>query len=158
MNDGKCQPACRSLKAPDHAANELTIRRLRQGFASSEMGLRGHCKAAIWSRECPLWVKSRHRRGSAECPLYPQKQTLIERVGMSALCQKRTLCAAKKMSLFHHLVGAGRSPEPQDHQKRTFVEVNWMSALCQFETHALEHSRDAVIAQHVQLRIDRSSR
>jgi len=25
-----------------------------------------------------------------ECPLYPQKRTLIERVGMSALCQKRT--------------------------------------------------------------------
>src|SRR5215831_4396838 len=24
------------------------------------------------------------------CPLYPQKRTLIERVGMSALCQKRT--------------------------------------------------------------------
>jgi len=39
----------------------------------------------------------------------------------------------------------------------TFVGANWMSALCQFETHALEHSRDAVIAQHVQSRIDRSS-
>ena len=25
----------------------------------------------------------------ASCPLYPQKRTLIERVGMSALCQKR---------------------------------------------------------------------
>jgi len=27
---------------------------------------------------------------TADCPLYPQKQTSIERVGMSALCQKRT--------------------------------------------------------------------
>ena len=25
-----------------------------------------------------------------ECPLYPQKRTLIERVGMSALCHKQT--------------------------------------------------------------------
>src|SRR5262249_24565071 len=25
-----------------------------------------------------------------QCPLYPQKRTLIEHVGMSALCQKRT--------------------------------------------------------------------
>ena len=28
---------------------------------------------------------------SASCPLYPQKRTLAESVGMSALCQKRTL-------------------------------------------------------------------
>jgi len=33
---------------------------------------------------CPLWG----------CPLYPQKRTLVEQVGMSALCQKRTLCGA----------------------------------------------------------------
>jgi hypothetical protein len=33
---------------------------------------------------------------SAPCPLYPQKQTLIERVGMSAKCQKRTFCAAAR--------------------------------------------------------------
>jgi len=26
-----------------------------------------------------------------QCPLYPQKQTLIERVAMSALCQKRRI-------------------------------------------------------------------
>src|SRR5215831_11241548 len=48
------------------------------------------CTAAIVKRECPLWVKSRHRGTSDQCPLYPQKRTLIERVGMSALCQKRT--------------------------------------------------------------------
>ena len=28
------------------------------------------------------------------CPLYPQKRTLAERVGMSALCQKQTLPTA----------------------------------------------------------------
>jgi len=41
-------------------------------------------------RPCPLWVKSGHRSMSASCPLYPRKRTFIERVGMSALCQKRT--------------------------------------------------------------------
>ena len=39
------------------------------------------------------------------CPLYPQKRTLIERVRMSALCQKRTFCAAAKLSLFDYLIG-----------------------------------------------------
>jgi hypothetical protein len=44
-----------------------------------------------WSGcSCPLWVKSRHRSTSAQCPLYPRKRTLIERLRMSALCQKRT--------------------------------------------------------------------
>ena len=46
--------------------------------------------AAILSRSCPLWVKSGHGRMSDRCPLYPQKRTSVERVGMSALCQKRT--------------------------------------------------------------------
>ena len=29
-------------------------------------------------------------RTSEQCPLYPQKQTLGKRIGMSALCQKQT--------------------------------------------------------------------
>ena len=36
-------------------------------------------------------VKSGHCAVSGRCLLYPQKRTLIERVRMSALCQKRTL-------------------------------------------------------------------
>src|SRR5262249_55923501 len=39
---------------------------------------------------CPLWVISGHFVKSGRCPLYPQKRTLVERVGMSALCQKQT--------------------------------------------------------------------
>ena len=39
---------------------------------------------------CPLWVKSRHRRTSNQCPLYPQKRTSMSTIAMSALCQKRT--------------------------------------------------------------------
>src|SRR5262249_37666111 len=53
------------------------------------------------SRSCPFWVKSRHRIESASCPLCPQKRTLVERVGMSALCQKRT------SRLINHLIGRG---------------------------------------------------
>ena len=34
------------------------------------------CTAAILSRSCPLWVKSRHHGASTQCPLYPQKRTL----------------------------------------------------------------------------------
>src|SRR5215470_2277739 len=41
--------------------------------------------------KCPLWVKSRHRGISNECPLYPQKRTFVTATGMSALCQKRTI-------------------------------------------------------------------
>src|SRR5215471_14146106 len=43
---------------------------------------------------CPLWVKSRHRKGSAECPLYPQKRTSELSRGMSAFDPKRTLAAS----------------------------------------------------------------
>jgi hypothetical protein len=43
---------------------------------------------------CPLWVKSRHRSASSQCPLFPQKRTLVGESWMSALCQKRTFCAA----------------------------------------------------------------
>src|SRR6516162_3412784 len=48
------------------------------------------CIMANSDCQCPLWVKSRHSAQGTRCPLYPQKRTLIERVGMSALCQKRT--------------------------------------------------------------------
>src|SRR5262249_23986894 len=28
------------------------------------------------ARQCPLWVRSRHRGTSNQCPLYPRKRTL----------------------------------------------------------------------------------
>jgi hypothetical protein len=37
-----------------------------------------------------LWVKSRHAALKLQCPLYSQKRTLVERVGMSALGHFRT--------------------------------------------------------------------
>src|SRR6516162_8285602 len=49
-------------------------------------------------RPCPLWVKSGHWGTSEQCPLYPQKRTLISTVVMSALCQKRTLRSATSVS------------------------------------------------------------
>jgi len=56
-------------------------------------------------RHCPLWVNNEHRGTSVQCPLYPQKRTLIERVGMSALCQKQTYAVQQFGQLFDHLVG-----------------------------------------------------
>src|SRR6516164_10022772 len=37
------------------------------------------------NHQCPLRVISRHRKGSTECPLYPQKRTWISTAVMSAL-------------------------------------------------------------------------
>src|SRR5262245_16366606 len=49
--------------------------------------------------QCPLWVISGHRSSSNQCPLYPRKRTLIERLGMSALCQKQTFnCYSTNLS------------------------------------------------------------
>ena len=36
---------------------------------------------------------------SERCPLYPQKQTFVAAIGMSALCQKQTKCNATKRVL-----------------------------------------------------------
>jgi len=37
---------------------------------------------------------------SERCPLYPKMQTFVAATGMSALCQKRTFCAAAELALF----------------------------------------------------------
>src|SRR5262249_60337183 len=48
--------------------------------------------------ECPLWVNNGHQRMSAQCPLYPRKRTLAERIRMSAKCQKQTSALVCVMS------------------------------------------------------------
>jgi len=53
----------------------------------------------------PLWVISGHRSTPTQCPLYPQKRTLVEHVAMSAMCQKRTLAP-----VFDHPVGSVQWP------------------------------------------------
>ena len=45
------------------------------------------------------------RKRNVRCA--PRKRTLELTRQMSALCEKRTFCAAAKMTLFDHLVGAG---------------------------------------------------
>src|SRR5262249_6036391 len=65
------------------------------------------CSTATSGTECPLWVKSRHWGTSDQCPRYPQKRTSVSAIAMSALCQKRTFCAATKIASFDHLVGGG---------------------------------------------------
>jgi len=48
------------------------------------------------------------KQTSAYVRFTPRKRTLVERVGMSALCQKRTHAVHPHGSLFDHLVGAGQ--------------------------------------------------
>src|SRR5262245_683540 len=59
------------------------------------MGSGSVCEAAIRSRSCPLWVINGHDVIKPRCPLYPQKRTLLERVAMSALCQKRAFLISR---------------------------------------------------------------
>src|SRR6516162_4641020 len=68
------------------------------GISNSFYGVNHYPMAFPASGRCLLWVKSEHRNGSAECPLYPRKRTLLSAKGMSALCQKRTM---QKLSEFH---------------------------------------------------------
>jgi hypothetical protein len=63
-------------------AEKFLAQHIRRGVALCVTAKSGH--------ECRLWVKSRHQRMSASCPLYPQKQTLELSHAMSALCQNRT--------------------------------------------------------------------
>src|SRR6516165_271404 len=46
---------------------------------------------------CRLWVRSGHSIMSDACPLYPRKQSLVERFGMSALCHKRTSRSSRRL-------------------------------------------------------------
>ena len=53
------------------------------------------------------WVISGHFVEIRRCPLYPQKRTLAERIGMSALCQKRTY-AVQQIPTYSITVGAAK--------------------------------------------------
>src|SRR5262249_2859540 len=78
-----CHPQGLGLRRPS-----LSGARLQQGFTTGGMGSDRH--STILRTECPLWVNNGHRGKLGECPVYPQKRTSLEPVGMSALCQKRT--------------------------------------------------------------------
>ena len=55
--------------------------KITAGFGYWRNGAQGSSfTAAILSRECPLWVKSRHRNSSVGCPLYPRKRTSVDSV------------------------------------------------------------------------------
>jgi len=94
MNSRRCITA---PKAQEHADNWL----ITAGIYVRRNGVQGSvCTAAIRSRSCPPWVKSRHEDLNSRCPLYPQKRTLSGDSWMSALCQKQTFCVAvKKLKL-----------------------------------------------------------
>jgi hypothetical protein len=84
----------RQPEAQDYADTQIT-----SGICGPRNGVqRSNCTAAILNRLCPLWVRSGHRRAFRQCPLYPQKRTLLERGGMSALSQKRTSALKSTMT------------------------------------------------------------
>ena len=48
-------------------------------------------------RRCPLCVMSGHFTKFRRCPMYPRKRTSVERLTMSALCQKRNRVMQHKL-------------------------------------------------------------
>jgi hypothetical protein len=100
-------------RSPEHDHPSRSSRRFRQaqtdGITKNSCGLRGAGggRAKTSFRQAgerdpeaseqylvrpgyPLWVIGSHCDLHKACPLYPQKRTLVERVVMSALCQKQT--------------------------------------------------------------------
>jgi hypothetical protein len=67
--------------AEDHIGYQKTIT-----FFGSIIAFVRYTQAASFQR--PLWVISGNFAKSGRYPLYPQKRTSVERVDMSALCQK----------------------------------------------------------------------
>jgi hypothetical protein len=66
-----------------------------------------HCIAAKHVANVRFGSKADIARCQADVRFTPKKRTLIERVGMSALCHNRTHAAQQKALLFDHLVGGG---------------------------------------------------
>jgi hypothetical protein len=82
----------------------LTMTVITLGICDRRNGVQGSvCTAAIPSRRCLLWVKSRHDTLKSPCPLYPQKRTLRGDNSMSALCQKRTRAVQQPMTVIRSL-------------------------------------------------------
>ena len=68
--------ACRSRVGSVCVRNDRAAHRMGE---HERAGVQGSvCTTAILTRQCPLWVKSRHRSASSRCPLYPRKRTLVE--------------------------------------------------------------------------------
>src|SRR5215203_3980713 len=81
--------------------------RRRHRIGSNECfdrGRSGFATATSDTRRCPLWVKSGHDTPGLRCPLYPQKRTNSETVGLSALCHKPTHAPQQTTHLFDRLV------------------------------------------------------
>jgi hypothetical protein len=57
--------------------------------AAEEVIERPFRNAAIDGGKPTLWVRNRHSEGKHGCPLYLQKQTSLNAIGVSALRQKR---------------------------------------------------------------------
>ena len=76
-----------------------------------------------------LWVKSGHRSTSNQCPLYPQKRTLLRVIAMSALCRfccKRRLKAfwvSDSVAVMRFATGADHDGAAQSRPGATFLFI-----------------------------------
>jgi len=90
------KPQCSALGPPRRING-----RIAKGYSGNPAGHRTFAanQALILGRSCPLWVKSGHSQRFIQCPLYPQKRTLLGMSTMSALCQKPTANVSEARSL-----------------------------------------------------------
>jgi len=80
---------CHSLSSADfHLVRSRRTTLLSMGRRMAEMLERFDDRSIEnVGTQCPLWVISRRRRRTSECPLYSRKRTSPRVVGMSAKCQ-----------------------------------------------------------------------
>ena len=94
-------PSCDSSRAPRMISNQAHKSSLSPGknagwndHRASDQCRPGRCRAPHVSikayDDCPLWVKSGHRRMSDQCPLYSRKRASTGASTMSPLRHKRT--------------------------------------------------------------------
>ena len=80
-----------------------------------DFGYRGRhgasaCPLTNVRSQCPLWVKSRHRRCQFSCPLYPQKRTLLGDSRMSDQLVHERFAAELDAIDGAHRLGLARIP------------------------------------------------
>ena len=91
---GRSSPVV-SMRSPSNKALTVTRRLLWINNGSPKNGTARYSGApnvTQLTQECSLWVKSRHRGTSNQCPLYPQKRTLGLSREMSNWAKRRHFC------------------------------------------------------------------
>jgi hypothetical protein len=102
----------KELNWPPHVQTQKHFNRMRS--PSQRVTLR-----------CPLWVKSRHHNRSAECPLYPRKQTSVGGIRTSALGHPPSLLVRDHSGRerIRRLVATGGKPADQINRSSVFLDA-----------------------------------